>query len=452
MVFKKKSKRKIKWRINSTTIILFSFLLVILIGAGLLTLPFASNSGTWTDFTTALFTATSATCVTGLVVVDTLTHWSIFGQIILILLIQVGGLGIMTIISLIAIFLAKSSSLHSRTMAMQAAGAASYQSVAQTLKNVFIGTSFFEFVGAVLLSIRFIPRFGILNGIWKAVFHSISAFCNAGFDILGTENGSSLAQFANDPLVLLTIAGLIIVGGIGYIIWGDVAKHKFKFSRYSLHSKIALITTFWLLFLGTISFFGLEYNHAFKDMPLGYQILNSFFQAVTLRTAGFAAVDQASLSPAGTIISDILMFIGGTTGSTAGGLKTTTFAVLILLIYSIVKRRNDVIVLKRKISSQTIKNASAIAIVYIFAVLASSVAICAIDGFTASDAIFETISASATVGLTKGITASLSIVSRYIIIFLMFAGRIGGLSFILAFSKTKISQTTDRPTENVFIG
>ncbi|MBO4572597.1 MAG: Trk family potassium uptake protein [Clostridia bacterium] len=446
-------KGKIKGKSNYTTVILISFLLVILVGAGLLCLPFAAASGTPTDFTTALFTATSATCVTGLVVTDTAAHWSIFGKIVIIALVQIGGLGIMTIISLIAIIFAKNSSLRSRTLAMQAAGAVSYQDVKNILKTIFIGTGSFEFVGACVLSIRFIPRYGFLKGVAFSLFHSISAFCNAGFDIFGTENGSSLTQFSSDPLVLITIAVLIIVGGIGFIVWSDIKKHGLHLKRYSFHSKIALTTTLLLITLGSAALLFTEYDASFGKMDLGVKIMNAFFQSVTLRTAGFSAVDQATLSPSGTVISYFLMFIGGTTGSTAGGIKTTTFAVLVLTLVAIVRRRNEIVVFKRKISDKSIINACSIAFVYIAAVLASIVAVCAAEnGATVSDVTFETISAIATVGLSKGITPHLSVLSRYVLIVLMFVGRIGGLSFMLAFSNAKTTKTTERPTETVLIG
>ena len=443
---------KIKNGVNYTTIILFSFLLVILFGAGLLCLPFSSSSGNWTNFTTALFTSTSATCVTGLIVEDTYSFWSPFGKGVILVLIQIGGLGIMTIISLISLFLMKNSSLRSRTMAMQAAGAVSYQTIKNTLKTIFIGTAISELTGAILLSISFIPRYGLWRGIKVSVFHSVSAFCNAGFDIFGTKYGSSLEHFKNDPLVLLTIAALIIVGGIGFIVWGDFAKNGIKVKKYSFHSKIALTTTVALLTVGTAGLLATEYNHAFAEMSFGDKLLNAFFQSTTLRTAGFAAVDQATLSDSGTIISDVLMFIGGTAGSTAGGLKTTTFAVLVLTVVTILRRRDEIVVFKRKIGDKSIKSACSIAFVYLAAVITSSILICAIDGFTLSDTVFEVISAVGTVGLSKGLTGTLGIASRYIIILLMFAGRIGGLSFMLAFSKTKATQTTERPTETVMIG
>ena len=450
----KKSKQKNA--LNYTSIILLSFLLVILLGAGLLCLPISAKNGEWTDITTAVFTATSATCVTGLVVVDTAAYWSLFGKIVILALIQIGGLGIMTIISLIAIIFAKNNSLHSRTLAMQAAGAVSYKELRSTLKNIFIGTGLTETLGAIVLSIKFIPQYGFFKGVWYGIFHSISAFCNAGFDVLGTLEAPSLTQYASDPLVLITVALLIIIGGIGFLVWGDLKKHGLNFKKYSFHSKIALTTTISLLVFGSVGIYLTETEAAFKGMNFGQKILNSFFQSATLRTAGFAAVDQADLSQAGTVISYFLMFIGGTAGSTAGGLKTTTFAVLVLTVVTILRRRDEIVIYKRRISEKSVKNACAIAFVYLAAVILSTTVICAIEinnpVFTAGNVTFEAISAIATVGLSKGITSALSVASQYIIVLLMFVGRIGGLSFMLAFSKTNRKETTERPSETVLIG
>ena len=447
-----KKKVKIKAHLNITTIILLSFLLVILVGAGALCLPFSSATGSWTDFTTALFTATSATCVTGLIVRDTASFWSPVGKVIIILLIQIGGLGIMTIISIIAMVFGKNASLRTRTIAMQTAGAVSYQSVKNTLKTIFVGTAAFEFTGAAILSIRFIPKFGLGRGVVFAIFHSVSAFCNAGFDIFGLENGASLAQFSSDPLVLITISLLIIIGGIGFIFWSDVAAHGVHLKKYSFHSKIALMMTLILLSVGSVGLFVTERNAAFSEFDLGTQMLNAFFQSTTLRTAGFAAVDQASLSPAGTFISYVLMFIGGTAGSTAGGLKTTTFAVLVLTAITTLRRRDDIVLFKRKVAQKSVRDATAIGIIYLTAVVVSTIFICAFDSLPTKDVVFETISAVATVGLSTGITAALSVASKYVIILLMFAGRIGGLSFMLAFSAANKPLTTERPTETILIG
>lgn len=452
-----------KFHIGYTKIIVISFLLAILIGAGLLTLPISSRTGQWTDFTSCLFTATSATCVTGLTVKDTLTHWSTFGHVVIICLIQIGGLGVMTIFSLFSIILSKNASLHSRALAMQASGALSYQSIYDQLKRILKGTFFFEFLGAAVLCVRFVPKYaadgfvGIIKGIWYSVFHSVSAFCNAGFDLSGPEVGS-LVGFNRDPLVMLTIAFLIITGGIGFIVWDDFAKHKLRFHYFSLHSKITLTVTFFLLTLGTGAFYGLEFRNAatIGNMSVGEGILNSLFQATTLRTAGFYSVPQGSLSDGSIILSDFLMLIGGSAGSTAGGMKTTTFAVLLISVLTAFKKNGVVTVFKRKISDENVKNAHCIAIIYVITAILATTAICGIDyntpGVSTKSVFFEVASAIATVGSSMGITASLATASKYILIFLMFVGRIGGLTFLLTFAGANKNQETTRPSENVVIG
>ncbi len=446
----RKKNRKIKKRLSYTQIIILSFLAVILLGAGLLTLPISSATHEWTDITTALFTATSATCVTGLIVVETGAYWSLFGQIVILVLIQIGGLGIMTLLSIILLFLSNNASLRNRTMAMQSSGIITYSDVRSTLSKVLIGTFAFEFLGTIVLSIRFIGDYGILKGVWFAIFHSVSAFCNAGFDIFGT--GKSLIDYNLDPLVLITIACLIVIGGIGFFVWNDISKHKLRFKKYSLHSKLALTTTFLLITLGSCLFYVTEQNNALQEFSTGNKILNAIFQSVTLRTAGFASVDQASLSGGGTILSYFFMFIGGTTGSTAGGIKTTTFAVLVLTFLASIKRKTEVGAYKRRLTETTVRNAFNIAFIYIMAIVVASVAICTIDGISAQKVVFEVISAIGTVGLSQGVTSLLSMASRYVIIALMFVGRIGGFTFILAFSKPKSSNLTERPNEDIMIG
>lgn len=445
-----------KFHIGYTQVIVISFLFAILAGSLLLMLPISSADGTSTDFLSCLFTSTSATCVTGLTVKDTLTHWSTAGHIIILCLIQIGGLGVMTIFSLFSIVVSKNASLRSRALAMQSSGAISYQNVYDLLKRILKGTLICELLGAVLLGIRFVPAMGA-KGAWYAVFHSVSAFCNAGFDLSGPLNGSLIA-YNKDPLVLLTVSFLIIFGGIGFIVWDDMAKHKFKFHYYSLHSKIAISVTLILLFLGTGAFFGLEYDNAetIGNMSVWEKLLNSFFQSTTLRTAGFYSVSQAALTDGSVLLSDFLMLVGGSAGSTAGGMKTTTLAVLFLSVITSFKKKGVATVFKRKLSDETVKNAHSIALVYLFAVVASVIAICAIDantpGVTLSAVGFEVSSAIATVGSSMGITAAFSPASKIILIFLMFVGRIGGLTFLLAFAGNKNKQETSRPCENIVIG
>ena len=448
-----KDRKELLSKLNATQIILLSFFTVIALGTLFLATPLSSKSGEWTDFTTALFTAASATCVTGLTVVETASYFSTFGKFVILALIQVGGLGIMTIISMFSVMFSRSSSLKNRNIAMQATGAISYSEVRGLLAMILIGTAIFESAGAALLSIRFTQIYGVADGIKQAIFLSISAFCNAGFDIIGS---SSLSAFYSDPLVLLIVSGLIIMGGIGYIAWFDFIKKGFKIKNYSLHSKIALSVTGVLLVVGTLAFLFTEYNGAFGDLTFPEKLLNAFFQSVTLRTAGFYAVDQSAISESGVLICYIFMFIGGTSGSTAGGLKTTTFAVLIFSFIASLKREEQVYVFKRKISANIVKVAFSIAIAYLVLLFISTVAILSIEGgaegMTLQNVVFETISAIGTVGLSRGITPHLSVASRIIITLLMYMGRVGGLTFMLAFSTPKSVKSTTRPKENILIG
>ena len=440
-------------KLTVTQIIILSFLSVIAVGTLLLSFPFSAASGQWTDFTTALFTAVSATCVTGLTVVETATYFSVFGKIVILLLIQVGGLGIMTIVSMFSVMFARSSSLKNRNIAMQSTGAITYGEIKGLLAMILAGTAIFEIAGAAILAIRFTNLFGVGEGIKQSIFLSVSAFCNAGFDIIGSE---SLASFAADPLVLLVVAWLVVTGGIGYIVWLDVIRNGIHVRKYTLHSKIALTMTGSLLLIGTGAFLLTEYNGAYGAFSFPQKLLNAFFQSVTLRTAGFFAVDQASISDSGVLVCYIFMFIGGTSGSTAGGLKTTTFAVLLLSFIASLKRDQNVVVFKRKISSQITKVAFSIAFAYLSLLFVAIIAILMIesggDGMNLQNITFEAISAIATVGLSRGITPHLQIASKIILSALMYMGRIGGLTFMLAFSTPKPILTTTRPKENILIG
>ena len=440
-------------KLTATQIILLSFFSVIAIGTFLLSTPLAAHSGKWSSFSTALFTAVSATCVTGLTVVETASYFTVFGKVVILCLIQIGGLGIMTVISLFSLILARSSSLKNRNIAMQATGAITYYDVRSLLVMIILGTAVCELVGAALLSIRFIGVYGVGKGIAQSVFLSVSAFCNAGFDIIG---GASLTDFYFDPLVLLVISWLVISGGIGYVVWHDFAKNGFKLKNFSLHSKIALSMTGALLLFGTAAFMLTEFNAAYRGDNFWQMLLNAFFQSVTLRTAGFYSVDQAKISESGVLICYLLMLIGGTSGSTAGGLKTTTFAVLLFSFFATLRRENDVVVFRRKIPSQIIKVAFSIVLSYVLLLIASIVSILLIEngapGMNLENVTFEAISAIATVGVSRGITANLHVASKMILTVLMYMGRIGGLTFILAFSAPKPTLTTTRPKENILIG
>ncbi len=442
-------------KLTYTQMIVLSFFLIILVGAVLLCLPISSRTREWTPFLDAMFTSTSATCVTGLVVYDTFAHWSVFGQIVLLILIQIGGLGVMTCIAMIALFLKRRISLGERRLLMQSTGSLEISGVVKLILRILKGTVIVEGCGAVLLSIAFCPRMGLIRGIWNAVFHSVSAFCNAGFDIMGKYGQfSSLTTdgLATNPLVCLTIVSLIIIGGIGFLVWGDIIKNKREFSKYQVHSKIALVTTAVLVVLGTVLFLIFEYNHTLEGMSFGQKLLTSLFHSVTPRTAGFNTIDLSAMSGSGTILTMLLMFIGGSPGSTAGGIKTTTFIVLLLGALASARRYGSITIFKRRLDEHTVMQASAIATIYAMGVIAAVMLINAFEPFSLTEILFEAISAIGTVGLSMGITPYLSSISEIVLMLLMFAGRVGGLSLMLVLAERRISVPIDRPAVKILIG
>lgn len=442
---------KSKFKLSPTQFLSLGFLAIIFVGALLLCLPIASYESN-TSFIDALFTATSATCVTGLVTLNTATHWTLFGKIVIILLIQIGGLGFMTFISLSAILANKRFSLHERKLMVQATGSLELSGILKLIKQVVCGTAIIEGVGALVLSIRFwTSGYSFSGGLWRGIFHSISAFCNAGFDILGSD---SLESFNNDPLVLITVSLLIIIGGIGFLVWNDFIAHGFKIKKYKLHSKLALVATGILLAGGTILLYITERNGAFIGMNELQKWLNAFFQSVTLRTAGFASVNQASLSFGGNVVSVVFMLIGGSPGSTAGGIKTITFAIVILNAICFARNKDSLTAFKKRIHDSIVKQACAIMTLYLIATCTVTVMIALIegDGFTLGNIIFEVVSAIATVGLTQGITPFLSVASKLILCFTMYFGRLGGLTLLLAIAEKQQSAKIERPYEKILIG
>ena len=442
-----------KHKATNTQIIAFGFLVIIVVGAGLLSLPISSKDNTWTSYFDSLFTATSATCVTGLVLFDTYTHWSVFGQLVILLMIQIGGLGFMSVITTVSIFMGRRISLHERKLLMQSAGNTKLSGMIQLVRRIFFGTLIFESAGAILLATRFCPEMGFLEGIYNAIFHSISAFCNAGFDLMGKfEPNSSLIHYQSDPVVNLTICGLIVIGGLGFMVWNNIIKAKLDFKHYSLHTKIVLSITAVLLISSTVLFFILEKNKNFAGLSTADKWLHSFFQAVTPRTAGFNTTDLSSLSESSSLLTTVLMLIGGSPGSTAGGIKTTTFVVLFLMAFASSRKNNNVVIFKRRLSDDTLKRASAISSIYLTAVLVSTFIICSIEPYTIRQILFEVSSAIGTVGLSMGLTPSLSVVSQSILIVLMFAGRVGGLSLMLVLAENREPVALMRPVEDILIG
>lgn len=447
----KKTKAVLRRPLNYTQTLALSFLCLILVGAVLLYLPAASYEKT--GFLDALFTSVSATCVTGLVMFDTATHWTAFGKTVLLLLIQVGGLGFMFVVSLFSMMTGKKMALHQRRMLAENTGAMTLSGVVRLLRSIAVATFAIEGCGALLFAIRFCPKYGLGKGLACAVFHSVSAFCNAGFDLLGDQIPyGSLTPYIDDPLVLLTTAALVILGGLGFFVWTDVIHCRTQFSRWTLHTKLVMSTTVVLLLGGWVGFFITEYNGALAGESFGVKLLNSFFQSVTVRTAGFDALGQAKLSQAGVLVSYCLMLVGGSPGSTAGGIKTTTFAVMALSIYNTIHKRKSVQVFHRRIEEETVQQALSIIATYILAVIISSVLLCVADPISAPDAVFESISAISTVGLSTGITPTLSLFSKIVLMCMMFAGRIGGLSLLIVLVNKKPQTIPERPVERVLVG
>lgn len=416
-------------------------------------MPFSSRTGDWTPFIDALFTATSASCVTGLVVVDTYTHWSLFGQLVVLALIQVGGLGFMTFVMISGLLLGKTIHVQERRLVMQSSGTLELSGMVRMIKRIVFGTVLFESLGAILLATQFVPEMGWGTGIYYSIFHSISAFCNAGFDLMGCyEPFSSLTRYVENPVVSLTICGLIIVGGLGFLVWGDIAKNRFHLRSYRLHSKITISMTVILLLGGSLLFYLFEKDHLLADASPLKSVLASFFAAVTPRTAGYNTLPVGELSQSSSLLTIILMFIGGGTGSTAGGIKVTTFVVLAMTVLSSAQQKSQVSVFKRQLDPGITRQASAIASIYLAMILLCTLIICALQPYSLRDVLLEVVSAIGTVGLTAGITPVLDPISKLLLILLMYGGRLGALSLALAFAERKDVVPLNRPVEKILIG
>ena len=439
--------------LTQTQFIAYGFLGIILTGTVLLKLPFASKSGISPDWITCLFTATSASCVTGLIVADTWTQWSLFGQIVIITMIQIGGLGFITIGVFVSIILRRKIGLKTRGLMQESISTLQIGGMVKLAKKIIIGTACFEGAGAILLASRFIPEYGFFRGAFYGIFHSISAFCNAGFDLMGHQaQYTSFVNYYDDWIVNLVIMLLIIIGGIGFIVWDDLSQHKLKFRKYKLHTKIVLITTFVLVFGSAFLFYLFERNNLLVGMNTSGKILTSLFSSVTARTAGFNTVDTAARSDGSKLLTIILMFIGGSPGSTAGGVKTTTIVVLILYVVSNIRRTYGVNVFGRRLEDDSIKRASSIFTINLLLAMTASLVIMMVQPLSMTDVLFETFSAIGTVGMTTGITRSLLPVSRIIIILLMYCGRIGSLSFALSFTQRKKIAHVQQPVERITVG
>ena len=447
------SKKEINFfrRLTPSQILVLGFAGVILLGTVLLMLPISTKDGTVTPFLDALFTATSAVCVTGLVVVDTGTYWSLFGQIVILLLIQVGGLGFMTIATLFAILLGRRINLRERIVIQETLNQVSLEGIIKLTKQVILFTFSIEGVFAVILGLRFSLDYGFIKGMWFGVFHAVSAFNNAGFDLIG--NFKSLTPYVGDVIVNLSIAILIITGGIGFYVISELFNLRKK-GRLSLHSKITLMTTGLLLLVGTLVIFVMEYNNdkTLGALPFGEKILAAFFQAVTPRTAGFNTVDIAALHPATQYFIIILMFIGASPGSTGGGVKTTTFAVLTLAVINIILGRDEILVYNRRLPREQIFKAIAIVMISLSLINIVTFILTFTEGHNILMNMFETVSAFGTVGLSMGLTPKLSELGRILIILMMFFGRVGPLTITYALAQRRKKALFTLPEEKVMVG
>ena len=439
----------IKKRLSSSQIIILGFAGVILFGSILLTLPFSTRDGHGALFSDALFTATSAVCVTGLVVQDTATYWSTFGQAVIIALIQIGGMGVVTVAIAISSFSGKQISLKQRSTMQEAISAHKVGGIVRLTGFIIKMTIIFELLGAVIMAPTFCKEFGVLKGIWYAVFHSISAFCNAGFDLMGAKTPySSLTYFVDNPVINFVIMSLIIIGGIGFMTWDDIKVNKHHVRKYRMQSKVILITTVLLISLPALYFFLFE----FGDKPMGERIWSSLFQSVTPRTAGFNTADLTLISETGTAITIMLMLTGGSPGSTAGGMKTTTLAVLFSTAISVFRRREHTHFFGRRVNDDTIRNAATILMMYVILFLTGGFLISRIESLPLLTCLYETASAIGTVGLTLGITPNLGIASQIILIVLMYIGRVGGLTLIFSALSGNQGNAARPPQEKITVG
>ncbi len=450
-------KRKIS--LSTTQIILLSFLATILVGSALLALPISSASGEAVPYLDALFTATTSTCVTGLVTLPTVSTWSVFGQVVILLLIQIGGLGLVTIMSGMMLMLNRKMGIGDRLLIQDAFNLNTMAGLSQFVKNVLLGTLIIEGLGAVLYMLVFVPEFGA-KGIWISAFNSVSAFCNAGIDIIA-EN--SLCNYATNPLINIVTSLLIIFGGLGYIVWWDVLrviksrspKNRKIFKHLTLHSKIAITVTAGLILMGAVLIFIFEYANpsTIGEMSLLDKIQVSFFQSVTTRTAGFATIPQENLTNASAAVSILLMLIGGSPVGTAGGMKTITIAVLICSAFATIRNKKAATLFGRRISEESIKKAVAVVVMFITICAASTVLLMATSNASALDAVYETVSATATVGLSRNLTSTLNTFGKLIIIVTMYFGRVGPISLAVAIgSKNESQNVISEPTEDISIG
>ena len=439
----------IEKKLSSSQVIILGFAAVILLGSLLLTLPISTRDGHGAAFSDALFTATSAVCVTGLVVQDTATYWSGFGQAVLLVLIQVGGMGVVTVAVAIAYGAGRQIGLKQRSTMQEAISAHQVGGIVRLTGFLVRMTLLFELLGAMVMAPVFCKEMGLWKGLWYAIFHSVSAFCNAGFDLMGIrEPYSSLTGFSESPIINLTIMLLIVLGGIGFLTWEDVRNHGYHIRRYRMQSKVILATTLLLILLPSVYFYFFE----FQNLPSVARLWSSLFQAVTPRTAGFNTVDLTQMSQVGWAILILLMLVGGSPGSTAGGMKTTTLAVLLSTALSVFRRRSSTHFFGRRITEDTVRNAATILMMYLTLFLVGGCLISRVEALPLLTCLFETASAVGTVGLTLGITPELGTLSRTILILLMYIGRVGGLTLIFSTVSAGQGERSKLPQEKLTVG
>ncbi len=447
-------KRKIKrYGVNKTRTIALNFMAIILIGACLLTLPVSSKDGQWTDFMTALFTATSASCVTGLVLVDTYNHWSVFGQILILVMIQIGGLGTIAMRILLATFLRRNITLKARNLLQESINSLQIGGIVRLIRQALKGTILFEAAGAFVMAFYFVPRLGWGRGIYYSVFHAISAFCNAGFDLMGYQGEYvSFVSAVDHPLINIPIMALIIFGGLGFIVWVDVWKQKFRFRKFQFHTKLVLTTTAVLVLGGGLIFYLLEKDASMAGLSPDGKVYASLFASVTARTAGFNTVDTALMSEGGKLFNVMLMFIGGSPGSTAGGIKTTSIAVIFFYMAAYLRGKQGAEVFGRRISDETVRKAVTVFVLNLSLALGAVLIINGVEKLPMIDLMFEAFSAIGTVGMTTGLTRDLGTLGRILIMVLMFLGRVGSMSFAFSFYERKPVPKVQLPEIEVPVG
>jgi len=439
----------LKKQLTSSQIIILGFAAVIILGALLLMLPIATQDNTGAAFTDALFTSTSAVCVTGLVVKDTATYWSGFGQAVILFLIQIGGMGVVTVAIAVSVLSGRQISLKQRSTMQEAISAHQVGGIVRLTGFIIRTTILLELLGTCIMAPVFIKEFGLGKGLWYALFHSISAFCNAGFDLMGIKQPySSLTYFIENPAINVSVMALIIIGGIGFMTWDDIKTHRHMIRRYRMQSKVIITTTIFLIFFPALYFFFFE----FDELTIQKRFWSSLFQAVTPRTAGFNTADLTQLSEVGTAITMLLMLIGGSPGSTAGGMKTTTLAVMLSTTVSVFRRREHTHFFGRRISENTIRSATTIFMMYMILFLTGGFLISRLETLPLLTCLYETASAIGTVGLTLGITSGLGPVSRIILILLMYIGRVGGLTLIFSTFSGNQGNTARLPLEKMTVG